>query len=53
MYIPYLSGRKTLLPCNLGEMIPAMAPVRIIDAVLNTFDLSQFHAQHSSNGRPS
>ena len=53
MYLPYKNSRNSLLPRDLGELIPPNAPVRILNSLIEKLDLSEFDTLYSEEGRPS
>ena len=53
MYLPYKNSRNSLLPRDLGELIPPNAPVRILNSLIEKLALSGFDTLYSEEGRPS
>jgi len=46
-------AQPTLFPCDIGELIPENAPVRLINKIVNKLDLTELYAQyHNVTGRP-
>lgn len=54
MYKPYISNDTLLFPPNLGDFIPADAPVRLISDIVDHMDLKEIHESYSpaSDGQP-
>ena len=54
MYKTYISNETLLFPPNIGDFIPADAPVRLISDIVDLMDLKEIHKSYSkaSDGRP-
>ena len=54
MYKSYISNDTLLFPPNLGDFIPADAPVRLISEIVDLMDLKEIHDSYSSSsdGQP-
>ena len=49
VFKPYVMGQPSLLPADLGELIPKDHVVRTIDAAIEQIDLSILYAQQLSS----
>lgn len=54
MYKAYISNDRLLIPPNLGDFIPADAPVRLISDIVDLMDLKEIHDSYSdaADGQP-
>lgn len=54
MYKSYISNDRLLFPPNLGDFIPADAPVRLISDIVDQMKLDEIHKSYSSScdGQP-
>lgn len=54
MYKTYISNDQLLIPPNLGDFIPADAPVRLISDIVDLMDLKEIHGSYSdvADGQP-
>ena len=54
MYKSYIPNDTLLFPPNLGDFIPADAPVRLISEIVDLMDLNEIHDSYSkaSDGQP-
>lgn len=54
MYKSYIPNDTLLFPPNLGDFIPADAPVRLISEIVDLMDLKEIHDSYSkaSDGQP-
>ena len=53
VFKPYVMGQPSLLPADLGEMIPKDHVVRTIDEAIEQIDLSILYAQYKGGGTSS
>jgi transposase len=53
VFKPYVMGQSSLLPADLGELIPKDHVVRRIDAAIEQIDLSILYAQYKGGGSSS
>lgn len=54
VYKPYISNDNLLFPPNLGDLVPADAPARLISDIVDRMDLTEIHNSYSpaSDGQP-
>jgi len=51
-FIPYDRNQMFLLPLSSDEFVPPLHLVRVIEAIVDELDLSEFYAAYSDEGRP-
>lgn len=51
-FISYNRNQMFLLPLSSDEFIPPLHLARVIEAIVEELDLSEFYAVHSNEGRP-
>ena len=49
----YNQNDSLLLPPSLGELIPATHPVRVVNSILDRFDISEIESTYKSGGTSS
>lgn len=53
VFKPYDMSQLSLLPSNLGDLIDAYHPVRVVNAVIDRLDLSLLESAYLSGGTSS
>lgn len=51
-YIPYNRNQMFLLPLSSDEFVPPLHLARVIEAIVDELDLSEFYASYCDEGRP-
>lgn len=51
-FVPYNRQQMFLLPLTSDEFVPPLHLARVIEAIVNELDLSEFYAAYSDDGRP-